>query len=134
MKELTYLYYMEYKTNELPRYEHDCSKCIFIGTYKNADQYLHMYENYHLMSLISRYSSDGPDYSSGNFYFSNEYTNALLKVVVENKLLPKEYLKQIYAEQKEWFRYLEKDSKYKKDIIKEWENKERFLLKEEDIQ
>ncbi len=46
-----------------PRYTHDCSTCTFLGTYSN-----HSVDLYFCpagKTLISRRSSDGPDYVSG---------------------------------------------------------------------
>lgn len=47
---------------ELPRYEHDCTECIFLGKFKRYDLYFHPGLD---PTIIARYSSDGPDYISG---------------------------------------------------------------------
>jgi hypothetical protein len=47
-----------------PRYEHECSHCVFLGRYYDADLYACVRNNL-IDTVISRYSSDGPDYSSG---------------------------------------------------------------------
>ena len=46
-----------------PLYEHDCDDCVFLGSFQNADLYYH--EGRIETTVIARYSSDGPDYSSG---------------------------------------------------------------------
>lgn len=47
---------------QLPQYIHDCSRCIFLGRYKNYDLYAHCYHP--VVEMVARYSDDGPDYSA----------------------------------------------------------------------
>jgi hypothetical protein len=48
-----------------PRYIHDCSTCTFLGTYSNSSHSVDLYFCPASKTLISRRSSDGPDYVSG---------------------------------------------------------------------
>jgi len=51
-----------------PRFQHDCSSCSFLGRQStpqgDVDLYVHTGTGFS-ESVIARYSSDGPDYSSG---------------------------------------------------------------------
>lgn len=62
-----------------PQFEHDCDSCIYLGTYsdyssgnpraKHVDCYwcnIGKEENSALASILGRYSSAGPDYSSSH--------------------------------------------------------------------
>lgn len=54
---------------EIPRYEHDCDKCIFLGYEGKYDLYTCFKEDEPIIiTLIVRYSSEGPDYYSGLSY------------------------------------------------------------------
>lgn len=44
-----------------PRFDHDCSACIFLGQYQEYDLYFCPAEP----TIIARYSSEGGDYGSG---------------------------------------------------------------------
>lgn len=46
-----------------PLYEHDCDNCVYRGTIKERDVYTCNSKLFG-MTVIVRYSSDGPDYSS----------------------------------------------------------------------
>lgn len=51
-----------------PVFNHDCDKCIWLGTYQDSalgmtDLYVH--PEGHRPTVISRFSSEGPDYQSG---------------------------------------------------------------------
>jgi hypothetical protein len=46
-----------------PLYKHDCAICVFLGTFNEADLYFH--HGPLERTVVARYSSDGPDYSSG---------------------------------------------------------------------
>jgi hypothetical protein len=50
------------KTNEKPQFTHDCDICTFLGTFNGADLYHHAESS---PTIIARFSSDGPDYTSG---------------------------------------------------------------------
>jgi hypothetical protein len=54
---------------EKPLYEHDCDNCKFLGSYEGNDLYVCIHQK--SVSLISRRSSDGPDYKSG-MYINNK--------------------------------------------------------------
>jgi hypothetical protein len=53
---------MERTIVEQPKYDHDCDRCQFLGTFDGHDLY---YCPGGGPTIIARYSSDGPDYSSG---------------------------------------------------------------------
>lgn len=46
-----------------PRFEHDCTECRYLGYTEKADLYWCPQGGY--PTVIARYSSDPPDYSSG---------------------------------------------------------------------
>jgi len=48
--------------NDRPRYQHDCDACTFLGQRLNHD--LYSCGTGERVSLIARYSDDGPDYKS----------------------------------------------------------------------
>lgn len=51
-----------------PIYLHDCTGCIFLGTYEWQGQKYDLYtckQGMNWPTVIARYSSDGPDYLSG---------------------------------------------------------------------
>jgi len=52
---------------ESPQFKHDCSSCVFLGRHQDGktsvDLYYHPSET--LPSVIARFSSEGPDYTSG---------------------------------------------------------------------
>jgi hypothetical protein len=62
----------------IPKFEHDCNKCVFHAhmTYKNrpVDVYTRGKPS-GARTIIVRYSSDGPDYSSGELFQCVELTN-----------------------------------------------------------
>jgi hypothetical protein len=49
-----------------PKYEHDCDSCLYLGTECFDNQFFDMYfcPRCDEGSLIARYSSDGPSYTS----------------------------------------------------------------------
>jgi hypothetical protein len=47
----------------MPRYQHDCSSCKFLGKYREFD--LYFCKQISIPTVIARYSDDGPDYYSG---------------------------------------------------------------------
>ena len=48
-----------------PQHEHDCSVCEFVGRLGTCDFYVHP-GDFGMISLVVRYSSDGPDYVSNS--------------------------------------------------------------------
>lgn len=62
-----------------PQYTHDCVQCVFLGTLAKNPEY-DLEEQYDLYycpcsddpteasTVIARWSSDGPDYTSGNCF------------------------------------------------------------------
>jgi hypothetical protein len=55
---------------ETPLFNHDCERCKFLGTFKGTD--LYFCNKSWRITLISRYSSDGPDYTSGMFLVGHD--------------------------------------------------------------
>lgn len=54
--------------DERPLYDHDCSKCVFLGTGEHGSRVYDLYfcEQGHLVpTVIARASSDPHDYTSG---------------------------------------------------------------------
>lgn len=53
-------------------YEHDCDKCIFLGSWDDADQSvittydLYFCPQHNLPTVVARYGNDGPDYHCGS--------------------------------------------------------------------
>jgi hypothetical protein len=53
----------------LPLYEHDCDHCWFLGRYMAAEGEMDLYVHPERHpTVIARFSSDGPDYSSGTCF------------------------------------------------------------------
>jgi hypothetical protein len=54
-----------------PRYEHDCSKCVFLGQHyddkevQNYDLYFCPQHGLGMPTVLARHGSSGPDYASG---------------------------------------------------------------------
>lgn len=52
-----------------PKYKHDCDRCVFLGTYDDdgipKDLYYCAEGGFNQDTVVSRFSSDGPDYLSG---------------------------------------------------------------------
>jgi hypothetical protein len=55
---------------ETPKYEHNCDRCVYLGTYDNkgegvitTDLYYHNHHSF--ATVIERYSSEKSDYCSG---------------------------------------------------------------------
>lgn len=68
-----YFYEKKETNNEIPKYKHNCDNCIFLGNYKEHDLYFCENEP----TVIARYSSRGPDYTSG-LSFATEEGNVCL--------------------------------------------------------
>lgn len=68
-----------------PLFEHDCTCCTFLGTFDERDLYHHggSFET----TLIARWSSDGPDYTSGMVFAAPFLSAATDKVVPGNPWL-----------------------------------------------
>jgi hypothetical protein len=47
-----------------PQYKHDCNRCVFLGRFKAVDLYF-CNQGGSIPTVIARYSSEGPDYTSG---------------------------------------------------------------------
>jgi hypothetical protein len=61
-----------FKIMETPLHKHDCEECNFLGTYEGTKDLYVCHKQSSRPTVICRYSSDGPDYSSGiDFIFSN---------------------------------------------------------------
>ena len=44
-----------------PKFDHDCTKCVFLGHWEDADLYACPSQN----TVIARFSSDAADYKAG---------------------------------------------------------------------
>lgn len=123
----------------MARYKHDCTTCLFLATVKNeeedaktktVDLYIHMDDEVHKdgRTFIARYSSDGPDYSSGStFCWSNPYLNKALRLAFGKGLLKGDLHANLMREQARWVKYCEEDADYKKRIDERF-IEERFFL------
>lgn len=54
-----------------PRYDHDCTNCIFLEQYDQYDLYFCPKNDGTIATVIARKSSEGPDYYSGLLVASN---------------------------------------------------------------
>lgn len=45
-----------------PRFTHDCATCVYLGRFGDYDLYHHATG---IETVVARYGSDGPDYTSG---------------------------------------------------------------------
>ncbi len=63
-----------------PQYQHDCTKCKFLGRFTsdgiNYDLYFCVEGNGNRPTVIARYDNDGGDYASGIMFNSPELTEA----------------------------------------------------------
>jgi len=50
---------------DTPRYQHDCTSCIFLGQYNEFDLYFCGTQMVGGSTVIARFSDYGPDYQSG---------------------------------------------------------------------
>lgn len=117
-----------------PKHQHDCDACIFLGSVKSEDAktvdlYLHMDEVHDGdCTFIARYSSYGPDYSSGGqFCWSSPHLNKALRLAHEQGLLKGDVLINLKGEQARWLKYCQEDPQYKERIDERFQE-ERFLL------
>jgi len=60
-----------YVVTDSPRYEHDCTSCIFLGQSGKADLYACQVRG-RVDTVIARYSDEGSDYSSGILFADKE--------------------------------------------------------------
>lgn len=74
----------------MAQYTHDCTICRFLGTVQDAGNHpvdLYRCAGVHQDSVIARYGSDGPDYSSMPVLFMekapNIYANSLLMIAYQ---------------------------------------------------
>jgi|GEM_PF-2231443 len=49
-----------------PKYEHDCEKCEYLGTFFDYDVYLCREDRHRGGTIIARYDDEGPDYYSSS--------------------------------------------------------------------
>jgi len=121
-----------------PFHEHDCDRCIYLGSDEEGleekiktDYYFCHKPGEHpcLSTLIARYGEFG-DYSSGiDFVMSSIGMNKALKLAIEKNVLPEDIKLHIKNRQDEWFDYCERDAAYADDVAKRWEGRERFVIK-----
>jgi hypothetical protein len=48
----------------MPRYTHDCAKCVFLGEHEDHDLYF-CDQGGGFPTVLGRYGNDGPEYTSG---------------------------------------------------------------------
>lgn len=75
-------------SEQKPRYEHDCSKCIFLGHYNKYDLYMcgawegePEITDFVLNTVIARKSSEGSDYCSGTVFAFTGHDTPLRQAV-----------------------------------------------------
>lgn len=79
-----------------PQFDHDCESCTFLGIFEGEDLYYCPHEP----TVISRRSSDGPDYRSGIiFYGTKKWATKAVDIVLERKLATKEYLRKFVSKE-----------------------------------
>lgn len=49
----------------MPRYQHDCSTCKFLGEHEEYDLYVCAHKDRQIDTIIARCGNKGPDYTSG---------------------------------------------------------------------
>lgn len=60
-----------HKGSNTKNYEHDCDKCIFLGSWNDLEPSfqktydLYFCSQHNLPTVVARYGNDGPDYHSG---------------------------------------------------------------------
>jgi hypothetical protein len=59
---------MSEETIEEPKFDHDCNRCIFLGSYEGNDLY-YCCINPRLETIIARHSNKPDDYTSGLFLY-----------------------------------------------------------------
>jgi hypothetical protein len=62
-------------TKQIPKFKHDCNVCNFLGHFENHDLYYCKNEP----TVIARFSSKGPDYSSGLVFADKDVNKHLYK-------------------------------------------------------
>lgn len=76
----------------MPRYEHDCDQCVFLGEYDKYDLY-HCSQGNTIDTVIARYGNDGPDYSSGlaGAYAGIEHLAEALRLAKAQGFIPRDH-------------------------------------------
>lgn len=95
-----------------PLYEHDCEYCKFLGTYEDTKDLYICPDQATGTTVICRYSSYGPDYSSGiQFVFSNtDLMEAAFRAINAKLIDPELVYKVILRDLRDWREKLEKDN------------------------
>ena len=52
-------------SDEMPKFQHDCRGCTFLGRFNDKDLYFCTQGSTWHHTVIARFGDDGPDYSSG---------------------------------------------------------------------
>ena len=70
------------------RFQHDCSKCVFLGQYNEFDLYVCPGGGH--STVIARFGDDGPEYQSGMAFVGvlDELTEAARRAVAKGLLDP----------------------------------------------
>lgn len=67
---------MNNKSNEEPKFKHDCSQCTFLGRHRDDYEYdLYHCEKSGLPTIIARFGDYGSDYMSGMVFGIKEIKN-----------------------------------------------------------
>ena len=113
-----------------PKFEHDCSRCIFLGHSLNRDYYICIDEEPLLTTLIARYGKNG-SYSSGiEFCWSGIYLNKALQLAYEQGYITGGLKRVALWQQIKYLDYLKHDEVYAKGIAERWGKRKRFLIPE----
>jgi len=112
-----------------PKFEHDCSRCIFLGHSLNRDYYICIRKEPLLTTLISRYGKDGGSYSSGvEFCWSSIFLNKALQLAYEQGYIIGDLKQVVLNQQKNYLDYLKNHEDYANGIAKNWGKRKRFLV------
>lgn len=98
--------------NRQPRYDHDCSSCVFLGQFGEYDLYFCPGET----TLLCRFGDEGPEYKSGfefalcfvdadHFHYAEALYRALQIPACKEKILS--HYKRSVAFPERWDRFLE---------------------------
>ena len=75
-------------SEQTPQFEHDCECCVFLGHARHGDQKadLYFHKGAFETSVVARFSSDGPDYTSG-LLFAIRGLNVMLEAALFRALM-----------------------------------------------
>ncbi len=79
------------KNQDNPRYEHDCDRCLFVGTYENYDLYV-CESSFTGLCCIARFGNEGGAYLS-----SSDYHKEILPLVEARKRYANKFEAKIFS-------------------------------------